>query len=63
MAWCNYCSLRSIEARSAKTGKRVVQLPATGEGVNVYVVPVGISIDEDRHFAAWFMELTDHCVC
>lgn len=63
---CNYCSLQEIQRRAKREGKFVTRRADTKYalgGFNVYVYPRGVPIDHDKHFVAWFMELTDHCVC
>jgi len=59
---CNYCTLKWLERVAAKTKREVVQEPGEG-GTNVYLVPVGRELNCNVHFAAWLMELTDHCDC
>ena len=76
---CNYCTLQWIKQRAKKAGNQVVvRKGGWFNGVDVFVVPPGIGIPEvidsgdDKHngdeftkkyFCAWFMKLTDHCVC
>lgn len=68
---CNYCTLKWLERVAAKTNREVVQEEGDDEtkrvvgvkGTNVYLVPAGRELNRDVHFAAWLMELTDHCVC
>ena len=61
---CNYCTLQNIRARARKNGLQV-----TIEGSNCYVHPRWVKLDrlnkdeKEPYFVAWFMELTDHCVC
>lgn len=52
---CNYCDLLVIKSFAKEENKKV-KLKANKEhgGIDVFV---------DKKFVAWFMELTDHCVC
>ena len=50
---CNYCSLQSIRSR-ARSHNWSVRLDTEESWVRVLVDNVPV---------AWFMELTDHCVC
>jgi hypothetical protein len=60
---CNYCSLERIKARAKKEGRVIV----TVIGQNVYVHPPEIKRKDlgpdGPYWVAWFMSLTDHCVC
>jgi len=49
---CNYCTLQWIRERY--NDKTIELKPADDGGMDVLV---------DGHWIAWFMELTDHCVC
>jgi len=71
---CNYCSLQGIKARAKMNGCKVYLRNSTGSlgGIDVFVVPLGKKLDtrvDERgesiggQWKAWFMELTDHCVC
>lgn len=68
---CNYCNLNRIKRYAKREGRTVALHPGVPTqglpgDVNIYVVPPGeelITGDESPHFAAWFMELTNHCVC
>jgi hypothetical protein len=66
MGECNYHSFRRIKQRAKKTDSQVIleqdEEYALG-GVNCYVVPEGETLDREKHFEAWFMELTDCCAC
>jgi hypothetical protein len=65
---CNFCSLRSIRARADKDGKIVDVRPADG-GLAVFVrrpevTPDYRSPDDgNTQWVAWFMSLSDGCVC
>lgn len=74
MGKCNCCNMRWIRKTAANVNKCVVTRPATGKlgGTTVYVLPSGVAIPEvivcddvfsKKYFVAWFMKLTDHCVC
>ncbi len=74
---CNYCSLKGIRRRAKSDGNRVVTCGnvkwTSDGGLNVYVMPPEVapppgSIKEDSdfhdaYFVAWFMAMTDGCVC
>jgi hypothetical protein len=59
---CNYCSLKKIKIRAEKEGKIV-----TAVGQDIYIHPPEVErkdLHEDGpYWAAWMMEITDHCVC
>ena len=60
---CNYCSLKQMRASAEAQGKEVILF-----GGDAYVVPKGQPLPDDmegreKAWAAWFMELTNHCVC
>lgn len=57
---CNYCSLRVIKARAKKDGEKVT-LARPKDKEMADLMEVAVSIDGEE--VAWFMELTDHCVC
>ncbi len=61
---CNYCNYKRIKARRKEQEGRIVT--ASGDfglgGINIHFVKTGDKPSEDN-FVAWFMELTDHCVC
>jgi hypothetical protein len=66
---CNYCSLRNIRRRAERKGLNVT-LRHEGSGTTVYIHPSDVTEfplredgEPDEYFAAWFMALTDHCVC
>lgn len=71
MGLCNYCSFSAIRRRHRGSGKEITRLPDSGKrgGQNVYVHPKDVVIAEltkkerEPYFAAWFLELTNHCVC
>lgn len=54
MTQCNYCSFRSIKSRHRDEKITRKQSDKELGGIDVFV---------DGKFVAWFMELTDHCVC
>lgn len=66
---CNYCTLRNFE-KLAKMTDQVVTL-APGEkktaglpdGIDVLMHKADEAPDREKHWVAWFMKLTDHCVC
>jgi hypothetical protein len=67
---CNYCLLHSIRRRNR--GKRIVLTPGRftelGNGVDVLVGPkryreATIKAHRDRYFVAWFMSISEECVC
>jgi hypothetical protein len=64
---CNYCTLKSIKRRAEEGGMTVTLLNG-----DVYVHPATVAIKElssgedgerEQYWRAWFMKLTDHCVC
>jgi hypothetical protein len=68
---CNYCSLNSIRRRAKESGLKVTLRHNRG-GLDVYTHPPEIEIKEkvsdrtdepNEYWRAWFMVLTDHCVC
>ena len=62
MSKCNRCVYEGMK----RTGFRRIKSPETKfdtGGVNVYLVPFGEKLDRKKHFAAWFMEITDVCDC
>lgn len=62
---CNYCSLNRIKWRISKEIGGLVTAPGNfGLGGTSYhhVLTTDEEPSEDN-FVAWFMELTDHCVC
>lgn len=75
MRMCNYCTLKDIKRRAKQAGNGVTVLADAKwgmGGVNVYVHPVTIKIDENlsedhpdkaKYRVCWFMELADHCCC
>ena len=62
---CNHCDLKVIEARYKK--KKGLLVTKTGEfglgGISYHYLKTGEELPSDDNFVAWFMELTDHCVC
>jgi hypothetical protein len=65
MSDCNYCTLRAIKmAASLSHGKVILELNTQDglwlDGVDVFI---HYPKDEKPTWAAWFMKLTDHCVC
>lgn len=71
---CNYCSYQGIKRRAKEKGlvitkKRHLSATKIGGkdhymgGVNIYRHKKGETIDHDKHFISWFMELPDSCKC
>ena len=67
---CNHCTLCDIKRRAREDGKLVVLKahPEEGSpsGQDVFVSPGETKYSErfrKEYWTAWFMELTDHCVC
>lgn len=65
---CNFCTLQALRKRARAKGKRLTLFPGTtAGGVDVLIHPgvtrAELKRNRDLYFAAWFMELTDHCVC
>lgn len=72
---CNYCSLRAIKHRAVHEHKHVHTCMGGGRlsGVDVYVIPVTMDAPKGKiteasefhkqYWVAWFMEITDRCVC
>lgn len=68
MSVCNHCTLKAITQRARREGKRVVRRPENFGlgGVAVHVLESGEQVDvneESTTRVAWFMELTEGCVC
>lgn len=68
---CNYCTLASIRQRAKARDMVVTLLPERG-GFDVFMHPpeihpsmtFGVAVDAPpEYWRAWFMALTDHCVC
>ena len=64
---CNYCSWRRIQMQAKQGGYSVALIDNTA-----YRLPAGVPTtqfqkwskqDKEPYFLAWFMELTNHCVC
>ncbi len=53
---CNYCDLKSIKARAKRDGKKVKTGPSK-------TLPGWTVVKVGGEAVAWFMKLTDHCVC
>jgi hypothetical protein len=66
---CNFCTLKSIERRTAKANQVSTLYNRDSGGMDVYVHPKKIKIswenrkDIKKYHVCWFMELTNHCVC
>jgi len=64
---CNYCKLRDIKANAKKTNSKVkIKSDIKYGGKKVFIYNESEQLDESEdseHFEAWFMALTDHCVC
>jgi hypothetical protein len=63
---CNHCTLKWIKQTHQQ--ENVYLSTARDGSTDVLVTPIHVSYREatanrDRYFVAWFMELTDHCVC
>lgn len=74
LTMCNYCTLKKIREEAKAKKWRVNSLPYTGKvgiqgGTNIYVYPGDINLEKlnkderKEYFVAWFMEISDHCVC
>lgn len=65
---CNYCTLRSIEARATRKGEQVTLRVEDGRTA-VYVHPPGVVLapvgeeTPDARRAALFLALSEQCVC
>ena len=65
---CNCCSLEDIKVMAKKDNLKVTTLPYA-DGIECYAHPEKVDMEELTHiqlqnyFKAWFMELTDHCIC
>lgn len=59
---CNYCNLRAIKHR-LKPGETLSLQPAKDMGEFGGTDAVIRDQDGQEHHAAWFMQLTDSCVC
>lgn len=59
---CNYCSLKRLKASAEARGNEVILRLAHG-GTNAYLVKKGEKVQPGDEPVAWFMELTNHCVC
>jgi hypothetical protein len=62
---CNYCNHRHDRASAKRKGEIIVLKHDRGPlgGMNCYAVPKGEELDHEKHFVAWYMELTDRCMC
>jgi len=76
---CNYCTLKWIKRRLKKGERIVKRNSPFMGGIDIFVLKKGEEMpssyrgpcDElpngdkwyDSHHKAWFMELSDHCVC
>jgi len=61
---CNHCSLQIIKRRAKKESKEVTIIKNIEHGgTDVYVHSKSESIDKEKDFAAWFMELSSRCCC
>ena len=60
---CNYCDYTAIMSRRGKA--QAILEPGHDElgGVTLYIRPLDETLDREKHFSAWFMELTDSCCC
>ena len=53
---CNYCTYKGIKERCKKEGKKV-KLVSSKE------IPGWRAVKIEGKEVAWFMEITNHCVC
>jgi len=67
---CNYCMLGRIGTRALEEGNSVMLRDCPVEhfplGKAVFVYPKGTEGDQrfqSKYKVAWFVELSDHCVC
>ena len=67
---CNYCTLKRIQARAKREGKKVTLLPSVFMGgTEVYVHTKHVDIrklsdkDREQHPSSWLMAIPDHCCC
>lgn len=67
---CNRCRYESYKRAAQKIGAAVHVFPCglshLTDGVDLFVVPRGQTLDRDRegpHWKAWFLELPDTCAC
>lgn len=67
---CNYCSLRELCEKAQVVGFMVSLRMGWRDGFDVYVHPKDIVIlvyerlgEHEPYWKAWFMELSDYCVC
>ena len=57
---CNFCSLRDMKARASQRGVEViVKLETDGDMADWWSARYSDQVEP----SAWFMALTDHCVC
>lgn len=69
-ARCNFCTLKNIRIRAKRARSKVV-LVSEQSGVSVYVVPKNEKLNlkarrkdqPAKQFKAWFMDISDHCMC
>lgn len=59
---CNYCTLKDIKRKAKKEGKKVIVKRGKHNFEDSFMGP-GIDVFIDDKKTAWFMELTNHCVC
>ena len=57
---CNYCTLKHIRARAREDGEKVTLAKPKDKDMDE-LMEVAVSLDGEE--VAWFMKLTDHCVC
>ena len=61
---CNYCTLKIIKARAKKERKPVKVVSAKYEGeLEQFSSMGGLDVLVDGEKVAWFMAVSDHCVC
>ena len=69
---CNYCDLKRYKAEAKKQHKVITvreDLTSLLSGFDVYRHPKKVKIvalppeERKQYHIAWFMALTDHCVC
>jgi hypothetical protein len=65
---CNYCSFQNIKRTAARNGERITTKPGKRyktlpKGVNVFSIPRGEKLDEEKHLVSWFWALPHSCSC
>ena len=57
---CNYCSYERMKAMCKESGEKI-RLKKPDDKEMADLMQWAVEIDGEE--VAWFMELTDHCVC